>query len=145
MEEPIDLLLYILKEMYISSIIQDIINANSLNISIKREKRIISIYLAISLLSKSCLYSFIAILYCLLLLKKSSIFSSIISFFKTILNKSIAFSLTSLLLLYNITKVRTIRALASRAIFAITKVKAKTTKGITLRVMGIRLFSPKTY
>jgi hypothetical protein len=131
--------------MYISSIIQDIINTNSPNISIKREKRIISIYLAISLLSKFCLYSFIAILYCLLLLKKSFIFSFIISFFKTILNKFIAFSLTSLLLLYNITKVRTIKALVGRAIFAITRVRARAIKGVALRVMGIRLFGPKTY
>jgi hypothetical protein len=139
------LLLYILKEIYISNIIQNIININSLNISIKREKRIISIYLAISLLSKSYLYSFIVILYCLLLLKKSSIFSFIISFFKTILNKFIVFSLTSLLLLYNIIKVRTIKALASKAIFIITKVRARAIKGIALRVIGIKLFSFKTY
>jgi hypothetical protein len=138
------LLLYILREIYISSIIQDIINANSLNINIKREKRIISIYLAISLLSKSYLYSFIVILYYLLLLKKSFISSFIISSFKTILNKFIAFSLTSLLLLYNITKVETIKALASKAIFAIAKVGARAIKGVTLRVIGIRLFSPKT-
>jgi hypothetical protein len=55
------------------------------------------------------------------------------------------FSLTSLLLLYNITKVGTIRALANRAIFAITKVKARAIEGIVLGVIGIRLFSPKTY
>jgi hypothetical protein len=131
--------------MYISSIIQNIINANSPNVSIKREKRIISIYLAISLLSKSCLYSSIVILYCLLLLKKSSIFGSIISFFKTILNKFIAFSLTSLLLLYNITKVGTIKALANRAIFVIARVRARAIKGVILRVISIRLFGPKTY
>jgi hypothetical protein len=131
--------------MYINSIIQDIINVNSPNISIKREKRIISIYLTISLLSKSCLYSSIAILYCLLLLKKSSIFSFIISSFKTILNKFIAFSSTFSLLLYNITKVETIRALASKAIFVITKVRARAIEGITLRVISIRLFSLKTY
>jgi hypothetical protein len=139
------LLLYVLKEIYISSIIQDIINANSPNVSIKREKRIISIYLAISLLSKSRLYSSITILYCLLLLKKSFIFGFIISSFKTILNKSIASSLTSLLLLYNIAKVGTIGALASRAIFAITRVGARAIKGIILRVISVRLFSPKTY
>jgi hypothetical protein len=139
------LLLYIFKEIYISSIIQDIINTNSLNINIKREKRIISIYLAIFLLSKSYLYSFIAILYCLLLLKKSFIFSFIISFFRTILNKFIAFSLTSLLLLYNIIKVGTIKALVSKAIFTITKVKAKAIKGVILRVINIRLFSLRTY
>jgi hypothetical protein len=71
--------------------------------------------------------------------------SFIISSFKTILNKSIAFSLTSLLLLYNITKIGTIKALASKAIFAITKVRAKAIKGVVLRVIGIRLFSSKTY
>jgi hypothetical protein len=145
MEEPIDLLLYVFREIYISSIIQDIINANSLNISIKREKRIISIYLAISLLSKSRLYSFIAILYYLLLLKKSFMSSSIISSFKIILNKFIMFNLTSLLLLYNITKVGTIKALASKAIFAITKVRAGAIKGVALGVIGIRSFGPKTY
>jgi hypothetical protein len=145
MEEPINLLLYVLREIYISSIIQDIINANSPNISIKREKRIISIYLAISLLSKSCLYSSIAILYCLLSLKKSFISGFIISSFRTILNKSIAFSLTSLLLLYNITKVGTIKALASKAIFVIARVRAKAIEGVALGVVSIRLFSPKTY
>ena len=139
------MLLYILKEIYISSIIQDIINANSLNISIKREKRIISIYLAISLLSKFYLYSFITILYCLLLLKKSFIFSFIISFFRTILNKFIAFSLTSLLLLYNIAKVGIIKALISKAIFIIAKVGAKAIKGVILRVISIRLFGLRTY
>ena len=71
--------------------------------------------------------------------------SSIISFFKTILNKFIAFSLTSLLLLYNIIKVGTIRALASKAIFAITRVGARAIEGIALGVMGVRLFGPKTY
>ena len=39
----------------------------------------------------------------------------------------------------------TIKALASRAIFAITKVKARAIKGIILRVIGIRLFGLKTY
>jgi hypothetical protein len=139
------LLLYILKEIYISSIIQNIININSFNISIKREKRIISIYLVISLLNKSYLYSFIAILYYLLLLKKSFIFGFIISFFKTILNKFIVFSLTFLLLLYNITKVGTIKALTNKAIFVITRVKARAIKGIILGVINIRLFGLKTY
>jgi hypothetical protein len=55
------------------------------------------------------------------------------------------FSLTSLLLLYNIIKVGTIRALVSKAIFAITKVRARAIKGVTLGVIGIRLFGPKTY
>jgi hypothetical protein len=55
------------------------------------------------------------------------------------------FSLTSLLLLYNITKVGTIRALASRAIFTITKVRARAIEGVALRVIGIRLFGLKTY
>jgi hypothetical protein len=132
-------------ERYISSIIQDIINVNSLNISIKREKRIISIYLAISLLSKSCLYSFIVILYCLLLLKKSFISGFIISSFRTILNKSIAFSSTFSLLLYNFARVGTIRALAGRAIFVIIRVKARAIEGIALGVIGIRLFSLRTY
>jgi hypothetical protein len=77
--------------------------------------------------------------------KKSSISSFIISSFKTILNKFIAFSLTSLLLLYNITRVETIKALAGRAIFAIAKVGARAIEGVILRVMGIRLFGPKTY
>jgi hypothetical protein len=54
------------------------------------------------------------------------------------------FSLTSLLLLYNITKVRTIKALVSKAIFIITKVGAKAIKGVILRVISIRLFSLKT-
>jgi hypothetical protein len=72
--------------------------------------------------------------------KKSFIFGFIISSFKTILNKFIAFSLTSLLLLYNIIKVGTIKA-----IFAIIKVKAKAIKGIALGVISIRLFSPRTY
>jgi hypothetical protein len=77
--------------------------------------------------------------------KKSSISSFIISSFKTILNKFIAFSLTSLLLLYNITKVGTIKALASKAIFTITKVRARAIKGVILRVINIRLFGFKTY
>jgi hypothetical protein len=47
------------------------------------------------------------------------------SSFRIILNKFIVFSLTSLLLLYNITRVGTIRALAGRAIFIITKVRAR--------------------
>jgi flagellar motor switch protein FliG len=55
------------------------------------------------------------------------------------------FSLTSLLLLYNITKVRTIKALANKAIFVITKVKAKAIKGIILRVISVRLFGLRTY
>jgi hypothetical protein len=38
-----------------------------------------------------------------------------------------------------------IKALASKAIFAITKVKARAIKGIILRVISIKLFSPKTY
>jgi hypothetical protein len=38
--------------------------------------------------------------------------------------------------------VGTIKALANRAIFVITKVKAKAIKGIILRVISIRLFSP---
>jgi hypothetical protein len=67
------------------------------------------------------------------------------SFFKTILNKFIMFNLTSLLLLYNIIKVGTIKALASKAIFIITKVGARAIKGIILRVIDIRLFSFKTY
>jgi hypothetical protein len=79
------------------------------------------------------------------LLKKSSIFSFIISSFKTILNKFIASNLTFLLLLYNIAKVGTIRALAGKAIFVIIKVKAKAIKGVALRVINIRLFSLKTY
>jgi hypothetical protein len=55
------------------------------------------------------------------------------------------FSLTSLLLLYNITKVRTIKALANKAIFIITRVKARAIEGVVLRVISIRLFSLKTY
>jgi hypothetical protein len=66
------------------------------------------------------------------------------SSFKTILNKSIVFSLTSLLLLYNIAKVGTIRALVGRAIFAITRVRARAIEGVVLGVVGIRLFSLKT-
>jgi hypothetical protein len=69
---------------------------------------------------------------------------SIISSFKTILNKFIVFSLTSLLLLYNITKVRTIKALASKAIFIIIKVRARAIKGIILGVIDIKLFGFKT-
>jgi hypothetical protein len=38
-----------------------------------------------------------------------------------------------------------IKALANKAIFTITKVRARAIKGITLRVISIRLFSPKTY
>jgi hypothetical protein len=38
-----------------------------------------------------------------------------------------------------------IKALASKAIFAITKIKARAIKGIILRVISIKLFSPKTY
>jgi hypothetical protein len=41
--------------------------------------------------------------------------------------------------------VGTIKALASKAIFAITKVKVRAIKGIILRVINIRLFSLKTY
>jgi hypothetical protein len=41
--------------------------------------------------------------------------------------------------------VGTIKALASKAIFIIAKVKAKAIKGIVLRVISVRLFSPKTY
>jgi hypothetical protein len=55
------------------------------------------------------------------------------------------FSSTFLLLLYNIARVGTIRALASKAIFTIAKVKAGAIKGIALRVIGIRLFGLKTY
>jgi hypothetical protein len=55
------------------------------------------------------------------------------------------FSLTSLLLLYNIIKVGTIKALTSKAIFAITKVRARAIKGIILKVVNVRLFGPKTY
>jgi hypothetical protein len=72
-------------------------------------------------------------------------FSFIMSSFRTILNKFIMFSLTSLLLLYNITKIGTIKALASKAIFVIAKVRARAIKGIALRVIGIRLFSLRTY
>ena len=39
----------------------------------------------------------------------------------------------------------TIRALASRAIFTITKVRARAIEGVALRVMDVRLFGPKTY
>jgi hypothetical protein len=55
------------------------------------------------------------------------------------------FSLTSLLLLYNITKVGTIKALANKAIFAITKVRARAIKGVALGVISVKLFSLKTY
>jgi hypothetical protein len=41
--------------------------------------------------------------------------------------------------------VGTIKALASKAIFAIAKVKARAIEGIILRVVNIRLFGPKTY
>jgi hypothetical protein len=41
--------------------------------------------------------------------------------------------------------VGTIRALASRAIFAIARVGARAIKGVALRVINIRLFSLKTY
>jgi hypothetical protein len=50
------------------------------------------------------------------------------------------FSLTFLLLLYNIAKVGTIKALVNKAIFVITKVRAKAIKGIALKVISIRLF-----
>ena len=53
-------------------------------------------------------------------------------------------SLTSLLLLYNIAKVGTIKALASRTIFIITKVRARAIEGVILRVVSIRLFGLKT-
>jgi hypothetical protein len=64
------------------------------------------------------------------------------SSFKTILNKFIMSNLTSLLLLYNIAKVGTIKALVSRAIFTIAKVGARAIKGVILRVISIRLFGP---
>jgi hypothetical protein len=41
--------------------------------------------------------------------------------------------------------VGTIKALANKAIFAITKVRAKAIKGIVLRVISIKLFSLRTY
>jgi hypothetical protein len=41
--------------------------------------------------------------------------------------------------------VETIKALVNKAIFAIAKVRAKAIKGVTLRVISIRLFSPRTY
>jgi hypothetical protein len=41
--------------------------------------------------------------------------------------------------------VGTIKALASKAIFAITKVGARAIEGVALRVINIRLFSLKTY
>jgi hypothetical protein len=41
--------------------------------------------------------------------------------------------------------VRTIKALVSKAIFVITKVRAKAIKGIILRVISVKLFSLKTY
>jgi hypothetical protein len=41
--------------------------------------------------------------------------------------------------------VGTIKALANKAIFAITRVRARAIKGVILRVINIRLFSPKTY
>jgi hypothetical protein len=55
------------------------------------------------------------------------------------------FSLTFLLLLYNIIKVETIKALANKAIFTITKVKAKAIKGVILRVISVRLFGLRIY
>jgi hypothetical protein len=54
-------------------------------------------------------------------------------------------SLTSLLLLYNIARVGIIKALASRAIFIIARVRAEAIEGVALRVVGIRLFGPETY
>jgi hypothetical protein len=54
------------------------------------------------------------------------------------------FSSTSSLLLYNIIRVGTIRALTSKAIFAITRVGVRAIKGIILRVISVRLFGPKT-
>jgi hypothetical protein len=41
--------------------------------------------------------------------------------------------------------VGTIKALANRAIFVIIRVKTKAIKGITLRVINIRLFNLRTY
>jgi hypothetical protein len=41
--------------------------------------------------------------------------------------------------------VGTIKALANRAIFVITRVGAKAIKGVILRVINIRLFGLKTY
>jgi hypothetical protein len=41
--------------------------------------------------------------------------------------------------------VGTIKALVNKAIFTIIRVKAKAIKGITLKVINIRLFSLKTY
>jgi hypothetical protein len=41
--------------------------------------------------------------------------------------------------------VGTIKALANKAIFAITKVRAKAIKGIILKVINIKLFSLRTY
>jgi hypothetical protein len=55
------------------------------------------------------------------------------------------FSLTFLLLLYNIAKVGTIKALANRAIFAIARVRARAIEGVALGVVSIRLFGLKTY
>jgi hypothetical protein len=66
------------------------------------------------------------------------------SSFGTILNKFIASNLTSLLLLYNIARVGTIRALAGRAIFAIAGVGARAIKGVALGVVGVRLFGLET-
>jgi hypothetical protein len=40
--------------------------------------------------------------------------------------------------------VRTIKALTSKAIFAIIRVKARAINGVALGVIGVRLFSPKT-
>jgi hypothetical protein len=50
-------------------------------------------------------------------------------------------SSTSLLLLGNIARVGTIRALASRAIFEIARARA--IEHIALRVVGVRLFGPR--
>jgi hypothetical protein len=41
--------------------------------------------------------------------------------------------------------VGTIKALANKAIFIITKVKTRVIKGIILRVISVRLFSLRTY
>jgi hypothetical protein len=84
-----------------------------------------------------------ALLYSLTLPLKYSLSSFIKSFFGTILNKSIVSNSTFLLLLSNITKVGTIKALANRAIFKITRAKA--IEYIALRVISIRLFSPRAY
>jgi hypothetical protein len=41
--------------------------------------------------------------------------------------------------------VGTIKALASKAIFVIARVRARAIKGVALRVISVRLFGPKTY